>query len=155
AQQAWDLGELATHKSERARASEQAYREALRLQEELLREQPNRVWLRARLGRSRNNLGKLLAAMGREDLAETEIRVALPLVGGSPTLPGERWQAARAQNNLGTLLAGAKARANEGLGLLREARDQLERLTKEFPTVLQYQEELASVFWNLGLAQKN
>jgi tetratricopeptide (TPR) repeat protein len=155
AQQAGDLGDLATRQSERARTSELAYREALRLQEGLLQEQPNRASLRARLGRSRNNLGKLLAAMRREDLAETEIRTALALVGGSPTLPGERWQVARAQNNLGTLLAGKKPRANEGLGLLREAQDQLERLTREFPTVPQYQEELASVFWNLGLAEKN
>jgi tetratricopeptide (TPR) repeat protein len=155
AQEARELGDLPTRKSERARASEQAYLEALRLQEQLLREQPDRALLRARVVRSRNNLGKLVGAMGRLDLAESEIRAAVALVGESPTLPGERWQVARAKNNLGTLLAGKKPRANEGLGLLREARDQLERLTKEFPTVPQYQQELASIFWNLGLAEKD
>jgi len=155
AQQAEALGALATRKSERARASEHAYREALRLQEELLKEQPGRASLQAKMGRYRNNLGKLLGATGREDLAEAEIRAALTLVNESPVLPGERWQMARAKNNLGTLLARQKPRANEGLRLLGEARDQLERLTKEFPAVPQYQQELASVFRNLGLAEEN
>lgn len=154
ARQAEARGALATRKSERARASEQAYRDALRLQEELVKEQPGRADLRAKLGRYRNNLGKLLGATGREDLAETVLRAALALVSESPTLPGERWQSARNKNNLGTLLARQKPRANEALGLLWEARDQLERLTKEFPTMPQYRQELASVFLNLGKLEK-
>ncbi|HKM51811.1 MAG TPA: tetratricopeptide repeat protein, partial [Isosphaeraceae bacterium] len=154
ARQAEARGALETRKSERARASEQAYREALRLQEVLVKEQPGRADLRAKLGRYRNNLGKLLHATGREDLAEIELRAGLALVSESPTLPGERWQSARTKNNLGTLLARQKPRANEGLGLLREARDQLERLTKEFPTMPQYRQELASVFLNLGKLEK-
>ncbi|HKM56315.1 MAG TPA: tetratricopeptide repeat protein, partial [Isosphaeraceae bacterium] len=154
ARQAEARGALATRKSERARASEQAYRDALRLQEELVKEQPGRADLRAKLGRYRNNLGKLLGATGREDLAETVLRAALALVSESPTLPGERWQSARNKNNLGTLLARQKPRANDGLGLLREARDQLETLTKEFPTIPQYRQELASVLRNLGKAEE-
>ena len=120
----------------------------------MVKEQSGRPDLRAKLGRYRNNLAKLLGATGREKLAETELRAALALVQDSPTLPGLRWQVARNKNNLGTLLAGQKPRANEGLGLLREARDQLERLTKEFPTIPQYRQELASVFRNLGKAEE-
>jgi tetratricopeptide (TPR) repeat protein len=61
---------------------------------------------------------------------------------------------ARAKNNLGTLLLRQKSRSNEGRELLRESRDQLETLTKEFPTIPQYQQDLAFVLRNLGLAAK-
>jgi tetratricopeptide (TPR) repeat protein len=155
ARQAEARGALEARKSELARASEQAYREALGLQEAMVKEQPGRADLRAKLGRYRNNLGKLLGATRRLSEAEAELRAALLLAGESPTLPGERWQSARTKNNLGTLLASQESRAAEGLGLLREARDGLERLTKEFPTIPQYRQELASVTRNLGKALAN
>ncbi len=107
-------GALKSRKSELARDSEQAYREAIRLQESLVKEQPGRAEPRAKLGRYRNNLAKLLGTTGREALAETELRADLALVQGSPKLPGERWHVARAKNNLGTLLLRQKARSNEG-----------------------------------------
>jgi len=149
-------GALASGNSESARVIEQAYRDALRLQEELVKGQPDRADLRAKLGRYRNNLGKLLYATGRLDAAETELRAALAMVQDPPTLPGERWQSARAKHNLGGLLAkrGLLAKqgtmAEEGLKLLRAAQDQLETLTQEFPAVPQYRQELASVCLQLG-----
>jgi tetratricopeptide (TPR) repeat protein len=85
ARQAEARGDLEARKSERARESERAYREALPLQDLLVKEQPGRADLRARLGRSRNNLGMLLGATGRLDEAEAEFRAALALVSGSPT----------------------------------------------------------------------
>ena len=152
ARQAKASGALETRKSELARESEQAYREAYS-QEALVKEQSGRADLRAKLGRYRTTWGSSCRHRPGE-LAEIELRAGLALVQDSPTLPGERWQSARTKNNLGTLLASQKPRANEGLGLLREARDQAQRLTQEFPTIPQYRQELASVFRNLGKAEE-
>jgi tetratricopeptide (TPR) repeat protein len=180
AKQGEALGTLATPKSDRARDSEQAYREAIRLQEGLIKEQPDRADLRAKLRRYRNNLVRLLGDTGREELAVTELRALRPKVQDSATMqPGERWQVARINNNLGTALvqplfwrrsggvivprlekelaarlAQEQPTVNEALGLWREARDQLQKLTKEFPTIPQYQQELATVFRCLAKLEK-
>jgi len=149
-------GAMATGNSASGRVIEQAYRDALRLQEELVKGQPDRADLRARLGRYRNNLGKLLYAAGRPDAAETELRAALAMVQDPPTLPGERWQSARARHNVGVLLAERALRAKQGtvpeeaLKLLQAAKDLLETLTHEFRTVPQYRQELATVCRHLG-----
>ena len=69
-------------------------------------------------------------------------------------MPGERWQSARAKHNLGGLLAQQESKASQGLPLLREAKDQLERLAEEFPTMPQYRQELASVYLHLGQVEE-
>ena len=65
---------------------------------------------------------------------------------------GGMWPARR--TTCGTLLLRQKSRSNEGRELLRESRGQLETLTKEFPAIPQYQQDLAFVLRNLGLAAK-
>ncbi len=81
AHEAETSGALATPNSRIAAGSEQAYREALTLQEELAKGQPDRIDMSAKLGRYRNNLSILLNAnKGRPLAAETELRAA-PRVG--------------------------------------------------------------------------
>jgi tetratricopeptide (TPR) repeat protein len=149
-------GALATGNSGTASVIEQAYGDALRFQEEMVKAHPYRADLRAKLGRYRNNLGKLLYATGRPDAAEKELRASLAIIPNPPILPGERWQSARAMHNLGVLLAKPGLRAKQGSGaeevlkLLRAAKGQLEMLTKEFPDVPQYRQELATICLHLG-----
>ena len=70
------------------------------------------------------------------------------------TLPGLRWQRARASSNLGTLPwrrysdtkeSVDKATAAKGLERVHSAKEALERLSEEFPGVPAYREELALV----------
>ena len=65
-------------------------------------------------------------------------------------MPGARWQFARASNNLGTLLANTGQASKSAEAFLIRARDELDRLFAEFPGILQYRRELASIFNNLG-----
>ena len=58
---------------------------------------------RAKLGRYRNNLGKLLVADHRWDEAEKTFREVINLVADTERLPGPRWQHARASYNLAIL----------------------------------------------------
>jgi tetratricopeptide (TPR) repeat protein len=156
--------------SREARASEEAYREAIRGQEALVQEDLSQarsgavarrelVQQRTRLGRFRNNPGKLLEADRRYGEAEREFRGVLDLVPNSESSPGPRWQYARAAHNLGTLLLGRaegaegadqKSLIAQGLESLRMARDLLKDLRREFTEVPQYREELAHVYANLG-----
>ena len=58
---------------------------------------------------------------------------------------------ARASNNLGKPPGQRKEPANKNAeAFLTRARDELDRLFAEFPGILQYQRELASIFNNLG-----
>ena len=133
--------------------SEAVYREAAADQRALLDAFRGRPELVAKFGRTLNNLARLLADVGRVDEAVQHYRQALEnlaLSNGEPThLPGLRWQAARARNNLGILLLGK--RPAEARELLKQASSLLDELRAEFPTVAAYRQELASIDSNLGL----
>lgn len=150
--------------SDRERAGEEAYRRAVEFQRVSVDANRGKPDQQAKLGRTMNNLAMLLSANGRIDEADRLLREAIDLVKGSRSLPGPRWQYARASHNLGVLLLrpGSSLDANlsqairseEGLKLLREARGILEKLSEEFPTVPQYQQELASVCLNLARVER-
>ena len=130
------------------------YDQAISDQEALLALDPADPENRLKLARYLNNLA-ILESRRDPEKAERDFHRALDLLSGlDPTrasLPGPRWQAARASNNLATLLSG-KGREEEAERILKQARDALERLTVEFPRILQYRRELASIFNNLGRA---
>jgi len=167
-------GRLRSPLSDRVRQSEQAYRAALRVQEELAKAYHERPDQRAKLGRYLNNLGKFLTATDRADEAEKTFLDAIELIrpgaadqiakfwaakkfleaielvqGSSPLSPGERWQLARNEHNLGLVFYKQK-RSDLCLKLLETSKEYLERLSQDFPKVPQYRQELAAVYLNLG-----
>ena len=130
------------------------YDQAIEDQKALLKLDPKASDNKVKLARYLNNLAILESRSDRSN-AERSFRKALDLLAGLDPmragLPDARWQAARASNNLATL-AGRKEEAEP---MLNRARDLLGRLTTEFPRILQYRRELASVFNNLGKLGRN
>jgi serine/threonine-protein kinase len=146
------LGALLSRLANPHPEDEQLYRQAIKDQEALLALSPDDPENRLKLARYLNNLG-ILEARTEPAKAEREFRRGLDLLAGldrtNSDLPSARWQGARASNNLATLLwdEGRGAKSQE---MLKQARDVLDRLTAEFPRILQYRRELASIFNNLG-----
>jgi tetratricopeptide (TPR) repeat protein len=146
------LGALLARRASPNAEDRKLYDEAIKDQEALLSLAPGESENRLKLARYLNNLAVLEA---RSDPAKAEGRlkkVEEILAGQAPaqaSLPGARWQAARASNNLGTLLARG-GHADRSETTLMKARDSLARLSAEFPRIAQYRRELASVFNNLG-----
>jgi tetratricopeptide (TPR) repeat protein/tRNA A-37 threonylcarbamoyl transferase component Bud32 len=154
----YQLGTVLARLPGRRHEQEQAYREAIETQSASVAWSGARSEDRVALGRYLNNLGMLLAP-DRPDEAEARFKEALQieqsLVKESPGLPGPRWQLGRAANNLGTLLVKDDGRRDEGEGLLQHARERLDSLAAEFPNVPQYRRELASIHYNLALAERS
>jgi tetratricopeptide (TPR) repeat protein len=164
-------GSLDSADSPESRATTEAYLRAIFRQEErvakaLIRDEAGRHLLeqRARLGRFRNNLGRLLAAESRFDQAEHEFRRVLDLIPKSDRSPGARWQRARGVNNLGVLLLQRAAAATESerkaliaqaVAFIRTAIDLLEGLGQEFPEVPPYREELVDAYANLAQIEQS
>ena len=171
------LGRLRSPLSDRARQSEQSYRAALRVLEGVAKEYPERPDQRAKRGSYLNNLGKFLTATDRADEAEKMFLEAITLIrpgaadriarfweqkkyleaidqvqGSSPLSPGERWQLARNENNLGVLFF-KQERYDLSSKLSETSKEYLEKLSQEFPDVTQYRQELASLYHNMGLAE--
>jgi serine/threonine-protein kinase len=146
------LGALLTRLANPHPEDEQLYRQAIKDQEALLAISPDEPENRLKLARYLNNLA-MLEARTEPAKAEREFRRVLDLLAvldrSKSDLPGARWQAARASNNLATLLAG-QGRGEKSREILKQAHDVLDRLTAEFPRILQYRRELASIFNNLG-----
>jgi hypothetical protein len=167
-------GKLRPPLSDRARQSEQAYRSALSVQEELAKEHRDRPDQRAKLGRYLNNLAKFLTQTDRSDEAEKAFLEAIEQIrpsvakqlsklwsekkfleaielvqASSPLSPGERWQLARNEHNLGLLFYKQK-KSDLCLKLLDNSKENLEKLSQAFPRVPQYRQELAAVYLNLG-----
>ncbi len=150
----YQLGTLLARRGSRSPADAEAYRAALDVQQGLVKQFADRPEFRAQLARYRNNYGILQKAMGQTVEAETTFRDTLsllaPLLQGPQPLPGPRWYAARASNNLGVILL--QSRHNEAAGEeFHRANDFLRNLVAEFPNVAPYQQELAAVAYNLGL----
>jgi len=129
------------------------YHQAVEDQEALLASKPDLPENRVKLSQYRNNLA-ILEARTDPTRAELEFRKILDLLASLDrtrgALPGARWQVARASNNLGNLLASTGQASKSAEAFLIRARDELDRLFAEFPGILQYRRELASIFNNLG-----
>ena len=139
--------------------SERVYQRAIQAQTGLVQSSHGQPGQRAKLGRYLNNLGSLLAAGHRWDEAETTFREVIKVVADTESLPGSRWQHARATYNLGilpwlrTLDSGEAAKNAQAAGSLEKiqsARMVFDRLREEFPEVPSYREELANVCTFLG-----
>jgi serine/threonine protein kinase len=152
----YQLGALLARRGA-GRSEESAYSAAIQVQEKLVKQFASRPEYLTKLARFRNNLAMLQDASGHSQAAEATCRDALkllePSTQGAAALPGARWQFARIANNLGALLYNQK-RAEAG-DLFRRARDFLSKLAAEFPSIAQYQQELARVDYDLGLFSQN
>jgi tetratricopeptide (TPR) repeat protein len=153
----YQLGALLARTGSRGTEVLEAYGAALAQQEQLAKQNAGRPELVTQLARVRNNLGIFQRSLAKNAEAEATFRSALellnPLVKARNSLPGPRWQFARASNNLGALLL--KSRTDEAGAHLHQAQALLQTLAAEFPDVAQYFQELASVEYNLGLLAKN
>ena len=150
----YHLGTLLARLPDRRHEDEDAYREAVRIQGDLVAKTRSRVEARRKLARMLNNLALLLAEAGRSDEAESLYREALTIQeafhAADPDKPGDRWQLARTESNLGVLFQriGHSSDAEERL---EHARDLMKRLAADWPDVPDYRHELASILNNLGL----
>ena len=129
-----------------------AYMNAVAVQASLVKQFPDRPDYLTKLVRYRNNLAVLQRAMGSLSESEATLRATLdlvaPLVEGPDPLPGPRWQVSRICNSLGSLLL--NGRYDEAATHLGRAQGLLRKLVSEFPQVVTYPLELASVEYNLG-----
>ena len=109
---------------------------------------------RQELAHSHNNLGILLADLGKRPEAEEQYRKALAiqekLAADFPAVPEYRQDLARSHNNLGILLAdlGKRPEAEEQY---RKALAIQEKLAADFPAVPAYRQDLAISHNNLGI----
>ena len=147
------LGALLVRLADPRPEDKELYHQAIKDQEALLASKPDLPENRVKLSQYRNNLA-ILESRTDPTRAELEFRKILELLAGldhtRAALPGARWQLARASNNLGNLLARTGQASKSAGELLIRARDELDRLFAEFPGILQYRRELASIFTNLG-----
>jgi tetratricopeptide (TPR) repeat protein len=133
--------------------AEAAYRQALKLQEQLAAQFPTRPDYRQALAASHNNFGNLLAGTGRPREAEEAYRAARKLyeqlVADFPTRPDFRQDLANSCNNLGVLLAGS-GQLKEAEEAYRQALKLRKQLADEFPTRPDFRQALALSHNNLG-----
>jgi serine/threonine-protein kinase len=138
--------------------AEQAYRDALELQQQLAADFPAIPAYRGDLAATHNNLGNLLLEMRRLTDAEKAYRDALAvyrqLADQFPTLAVYRQVLATISSNLGRLLTDME-RLPEAIEVLREAVALSKQLADQFPAVPKYREELANCHNNLGIALKD
>ncbi len=106
------------------------------------------------LGASHNQLGLLLAGLGKRPEADEQHRKALAvrekLVADFPAVPVYRRELAQSHNNLGLLLA-ELGKGPEAEEHVRRAQAIQEKLVADFPAVPRYRQDLALSHNNLGL----
>jgi serine/threonine-protein kinase len=150
----YHLAALVSRLQGRHPEDEAAYREVVRVQEELVASSRGNPGYRRKLARYLGNLGKLLASTGRLDEAEAAYREAVAVVEGlvatGPPAPGDRWLLAQCHANLALALRDGD-RLDEAEAACLKARTLEESLRADFPDVPDYRHELASVLNNLGL----
>lgn len=139
------------------RPDPELYRAAIEALGRLDRDAGQRPDLLARQARYRNNQAIFQTALGRRDEAEAGLRRVLadlgPRVEGPESLPGLRWQWARAASNLGALVH--DERPAEAADWYDRAIARLRTLAAEFPRVPQYRAELADALYNRGLVARD
>jgi tetratricopeptide (TPR) repeat protein len=132
-------------------AAEAAYRKALALREQLVRDDPVNLDFLRDLAWSRNNLALTFAVTQRPVAAEAGFREAIALleqhVAAAARLPDDWATLAWSHGNLGVLYSRTK-RLQEAVGEYDQAIDVLKRLAHDHPGRVQY----AS---SLGLQQVN
>jgi tetratricopeptide (TPR) repeat protein/tRNA A-37 threonylcarbamoyl transferase component Bud32 len=144
---------LMRHRLGELQEAEAAYREAIKLQQQLAAEFPNRPEFRQDLAISHNNLGVLLRDTGRLKEAEAAHRDALAirkqLAAEFPNRPDYRHELATSHANLGILLY-QTGRLAEAEAALRYAVAMFKQLAAEFPNRPEFRQDLARNHNNLG-----
>ena len=150
----YHLGALLARLVSPAAEDKQLYDQAIKDQEALLALDPADPENRLKLARYLNNLA-ILESRRDPEKAERDFHRVLDLLSGlDPTRASCRARGGKrpAPRTTWRLSSRARAATEEAEKILKQARDALERLTAEFPRILQYRRELASIFNNLGRA---
>lgn len=140
----------------RVKEVEAAYAAAVDSERKLAAAHPDQPSYPRALGRYLNNRG-ILERATRPDpkAAEASFRAALglqkPLAEKSPTVAGLQWESARTTSNLAATLEQTQGVA-QAIPVYREALARVKRLADDFPSVPDYQNELAVVSFNVGVA---
>jgi tetratricopeptide (TPR) repeat protein len=126
---------------------EEHYRMALAIQEKLAAEFPTAPDYRKNLALIHNNLGLLLAGLGKPVEAEEQYRnglaIRVKLAADFPAAPDYRSELAASHHNLG-LLFGDLGQPVEAEGQDRKALAIEQKLADDFPAVPEYRRNLAS-----------
>jgi tetratricopeptide (TPR) repeat protein len=140
------LGETLRTNGDLGQDAVNAYENALRLQQELLRVSPDNPQYRRELARTHYNRGILGYSLGHMHDAESDFREAIRLL----TPLGAAQELARAYNNLGNLLNHADKPA-EARELYQHAIQIHEQLVANNPTNREFKQELATFRNNLAI----
>jgi tetratricopeptide (TPR) repeat protein len=134
--------------------AEAAYRQALKLREQLAADFPTHPDYRQDLATSHHNPGNLLSDIGQPQEAEAAYRAALKLqeqlAADFPSRPDYRQDLAASHNNLGNLLRDT-GRLNEAEQSYRQALKLREQLAAEFPNQPDLRNDLAGTLVNLAI----
>jgi serine/threonine-protein kinase len=147
-----DVGDIYTELASKEQA-EQAYRQSLRLLQELGGDRPSDAAFRRELAASCNGLGLLLLATGglaeAEELLARALALRKGLAADFPDVALIRQDLAQGYNNL-ALLLDTVGRPDEGEQLYRQARDVEQALFDDFPAMPEYRHRLAESWGNLA-----
>jgi serine/threonine protein kinase/tetratricopeptide (TPR) repeat protein len=138
----------------RPKEAESAYRAAVALLKQLVKDFPNRPALRSALGQGHHDLGVLLDATRRPNAAAAAYRDALAireqLVKDFPRRRDFRHALFRSRHNLGNVMY-TTGRPKEAEAAYRAALALQKKLVAELPTVAEYQNDLAGTLVNLAM----
>ena len=131
-------------------------RQALAIQEQLVKEQPQVVEFRRDLAESRQRLGVLLHHGGKWTEADQETRQAMllfqKLTEDFPKVADYSYRLDMSPHALGAILEDLK-RHEEADKHNVEAVRLLEKLTRDFPSVINYREQMVTVYANQAISQ--
>jgi tetratricopeptide (TPR) repeat protein len=148
------LGILLTQMGGRQREEEEAYREAVRLVDELSRRFPREPEHRFRLAAARNNLAELMQHTGRRGEAEVIFKQNVDwlrkLVNRHKDEVRYRSRLALTLSHLGSLLVNDR-RPTEAEQAYGEVATMRKAMTEDFPFSPHFKSELADVLKGLGL----
>lgn len=135
-------------------AAESDFKEALKIQQTLIDEFPERADFQQDLARTHNSFAIMLRDRGQLEGAEEHYRAALARIEQlNADYPSEReylQDLAGWQNNLGRLLS-RSGRAEEALTCLRSSLDHRKQLATNHPNETMYRRDLAESQNNLGI----
>jgi serine/threonine-protein kinase len=137
----------------RSQDAEPAYRAAIEIQEELLKQFPGLPNLRKELADTRHNMGTLLVHLGRLEEAERSVRRGIEIYEQIINEPGDhaviRREAANSYILLGVILEN-RGQIEQSERVCRRSIELIESLVLDFPKVPDYRNILATVLNNLG-----
>ncbi|WZO96595.1 serine/threonine-protein kinase [Isosphaeraceae bacterium EP7] len=143
----YQLGALMARLTGRSTEALPAYEKAVRELRDLVESNRERPDLKLDLARNLNNLGML---QSKKDLNaalktfEESIDILKVLERDSPGQASVRWRLARSYGNV-AFTSSSLGKTNEAHDALREAYERFERLVTEYPTVVDYRNELAGI----------